>query len=174
MVSSRWEKQNSSMFNIAFLIVLVSIMAIGFPAALFGLEGEAAVVASAIGLIVGFVVAFVLLKHQANSMVRVLKFNYKEIERFFRILFKDNNIQFNRKTEEDAYRYNFPGRNELSMTIQPYFLLNLGYKGQDESMLPATKITLGELSTENEVFAEKLADLIDEMANRLPELSKKV
>ena len=174
MVSSRWQKQNSSRSNIAFWVLLLSIMAIGFPAALFRLEGGTAVIASIMGLVAGFVLAFALLKRQANSMVRVLKFNYKEIERFFRILFKDNHIHFHRKTEEDAYRYDFPGRNELSMTIQPYMLLNLGFKDQDGSVLPATKITLSELSAENEAFAEKLAHLIDEMANKIPELSKKV
>ncbi len=165
MVSSRWEKQNTARFNIAFWIVLVSIMAIGFPAALFGLTGWSAVIASIIALITGFVLAFILVRRQADSMIRVIKFAYQDIERDFRILFKVNNIQFNRKTEEDAFQYFFPG-NTLSMTIQPYSLLNLGVKGQKELILPATKITLGELNAENEAFADKLAKLIDEMENQ--------
>lgn len=164
MVSSRWEKQNTSRFNIAFWVLLVSIFAIGFPAALLGLEGRSALAASIIGLMAGIVLAFVLLRRYANSMIRVLKFDYEDIERDFRLLFKDNNIPFNRKNEEEAFRYNFPGQN-LSMTIQPYQLLNLGVEDQKALILPATKITLGELNAENQAFAEKLAGLIDEMAN---------
>jgi hypothetical protein len=142
-------------------------MIIGFPAWLFNLKGWPALIASTIGLIAGFVLAFLILKHQANSMIRVLKFGYQEIERDFRILFKNNNIHFNRKTEEEAYHYNFPGQSNLGMTIQPYALMNLGVGDQKEMILSATKITLGDLDTENKAFAEKLADLIDEMAKNL-------
>jgi hypothetical protein len=174
MVSSRWDKQNTARFNIAFWTLLISIMIIGFPAWLFELKGWPALVASIIGLAAGFVLAFTLLKHQANSMIRVLKFSYKAIERDFRILFKDNNIHFNRKTEEDAYHYHFPGFRNLGMTIQRYDLLNLGVKNQNEMVLSATKITLADLDPENKVFAENLAGLIDEMASNLSKQSKNV
>jgi hypothetical protein len=174
MVSSRWDKQNTARFNIAFWTLLISIMIIGFPAWLFELKGWPALVASIIGLAAGFVLAFTLLKHQANSMIRVLKFSYEEIERDFRILFKDNNIHFNRKTEEDAYHYHCPGFRNLGMTIQRYDLLNLGVKNQNEMVLSATKITLADLDPENKVFAENLAGLIDEMASNLSKQSKNV
>ena len=167
MVSSRWDKQNSDRFNIAFWTLLVSIMVIGFPAWLFELKGWSALIASIVGFLGGVVLAFTLLKSQANSMVRVLKFSCQEVERDFRFLFKDNNIHFYRKTEEDAFRYYFPGHSNLGMTIQRYELLNLGVKGQNKMILPATKITLGDLDEENKAFAEKLAGLIDEMAKNL-------
>ncbi len=167
MVSSRWQKHNTARYSLAFLILVVTVFAIGYPASLLGLEGVPALIASAIGVIVGFVAAFALVKWRANAMVRVLKFDCQEIEREFRILFKDNNIQFNRKPAEDGYRYNFFGRNDLSMTIQSYSPFNRGVEDKDGRVSSATKITLGDLNKKNEAFAEQLADLIDEMANKL-------
>lgn len=149
------------MFTIALLLLVFSVFAIGFPAALLGLEGRSALIASFIGSIVGLILAFVLIRRRANAMIRVLKFEYGEIEREFRLLFKNNNIQFNRKTEDDAFRYDFPGHN-LSMAIQPYPLLN-EVEDDNNWVLPATKITLGDLNAKNEAFAEQLAVLIDGM-----------
>ena len=81
------------------------------------------------------------------------------------MVFKDKHIHFRRKTEEDAYCYEFPGRS-LSMIVQPYWLSG------DKN--PVTKVTLYELTAKNEAFAEMLAESIDEMANKLPEQSKNV
>jgi hypothetical protein len=102
--------------------------------------------------------AFIFKNRFANSMVRILKFDYEEIERDFRIVFKNKNIRFYRRSEEDAYRYEFPGHS-LSMTAQPYWL-------SPDREQPATRLTLYVLNAKNEAFAEMLADSIDEMADR--------
>jgi hypothetical protein len=103
--------------------------------------------------------AFILKNRFANSMVRILKFDYEELERDFRIVFKNKYIRFYRRSEEDAYRYEFPGH-RLSMTVQPYWLFS------DMNPQPATLVTLRLLNAKNKAFAEMLADSIDEMADQ--------
>ena len=103
--------------------------------------------------------ALIFKNRYANSMVRILKFDYEEIERDFRIVFKKNNIRFYRKSEEDVYCYEFPGRS-LSMTVQPYWL------SSDINLQPVTKVTLRVLNAKNKAFAEMLADSIDELADQ--------
>lgn len=159
MVASRWQRQNiyfqpivwAASAIISFLVVIV-LFSLGW-----GVE-----VASA-SFLVAFValrilLAFVLKNRFTNSMVRILKFDYEELEREFRIVFKNKFIRFHRKSEDDAYLYDFPGRN-LSMMVQPYWL------NSDMSQPPATKITLRVLNAKNKEFAEMLADSIDEMAD---------
>ncbi len=160
MVSSRWQKQHiyfqpivwAASAVISFLLVMV-FLSLGW-----GID-----VASA-SFIVVFAVMRILLalifKNQfTNSMVRILKFDYEELERDFRTVFKNKFIRFYRKSEDDAYLYEFPGHN-LSMTVQPHWL------SSDINQPPATKVTLRILNANNKVFAEMLADSIDEMADQ--------
>jgi hypothetical protein len=101
---------------------------------------------------------FILKNRFANTMVRVLKFDYEELERDFRIVFKNNYIRFYGRSEEDAYRYEFPGYSFI-MTVQPHWL-------SYDNVQPATKVTLGVLTEKNLAFAGKLAVAIDEMADQ--------
>lgn len=98
--------------------------------------------------------AFIFKDRYGNAMVRILKFDYEEIERDFRIVFKNQNIRFYRKFEEDGYCYEFPGHN-LTMTAKPYWLSG--------DIPPCTKVTLYAVNAKNEAFAEILATSIDEM-----------
>ncbi|KAA3662946.1 MAG: hypothetical protein DWQ04_12020 [Chloroflexi bacterium] len=118
----------------------------------------AGVIFIAVFVIMRILLAFILKNRFANSMVRILKFNFEELERDFRIVFKNKNIRFYRKSEEEAYRYEFPGR-RLSMNVQPYWL-------SPDSKQSATKVTLRLLNAKNKEFAEMLADSIDEMVNQ--------
>ncbi len=102
---------------------------------------------------------FALRDRFANSMVRILKFNYEELERDFRMVFTDKHIRFNQKPEEDAYRYEFPDHS-LSMIVQPHWII------KSFTMPPITKVTLRDLTAKNEAFAEMLAESIDEMARQ--------
>jgi hypothetical protein len=101
------------------------------------------------------VLAVIFKDRMANSLVRLLKFDYEEIERDIRMVFKNKGIRFYRRVEEDVYRYEFPGRN-LSMIAQPYWI-------SLERARPYTKLTLYKLTAKNEAFAEMLAEAIDEM-----------
>lgn len=139
-----------------FLAFLNSLLGLGRPGILI----------VGIIVVVGITVSIAIGNRYAKSMVRILKFDYKEIERDFRLLFKENHIQYHRKTEEEVYRYNLLGH-RLSLTLEQYQILNTGVKGQKTWSLPATQVTLSELNTKNQAFAERLADLIDEMADRL-------
>lgn len=138
---------------------------LAFLASLLGL-GRQGILIVVLIVVVGMTVSITIGNRYARSMVRILKFEHEEIERDFRVLFKDNHIQFHRRTEEVGYRYNFYGH-RLSMTIEPYQLVSTGEEGQMTWFLPATRVTLGELNTKNQAFAGSLADLIDEMADQL-------
>ena len=116
-------------------------------------------------VVVGMTVSIIIGNRYAKSMVRILRFEYEEIERDFRLLFKDNHIQFHQRTEEDGYRYDFRGH-RLSMTIEDYQIPDSG-EGQTTWFLPAPQVTLSELNPKNQAFAERLAGLIDEMAIQL-------
>ena len=159
MVSSRWQKQHIHFQRIVWAVsAVISILLIILLLSLgFGIE-VAGVFFIVVFVIMRVSLAFIFKNRYANSMVRILKFDYEEIERDFRIVFKNKNIRFYRRSEEDAYRYEFPGHS-LSMTVQPYWL-------SPDSEQPVTKVTLYELTAKNEAFAEMLADSIDEMADR--------
>ena len=159
MVSSRWQKQHIHFQRIVWAVsaaisILLIILLLSFG---FGIEVAGVFFILVFG-IMRVSLAFIFKNRYANSMVRILKFDYEEIERDFRIVFKNKNIRFYRRSEEDAYRYEFPGH-RLSMTIPPYWL-------SPDSERPFTKVTLYELTAKNEAFAEMLAGSIDEMADR--------
>lgn len=160
MVSSRWQKQYIYFRSIVWAVSAVISILLIILLSSFGFGIEAASIAFiVIFVITRVLLAFIFNNRYANSMVRVLKFDYKEIERDFRMVFKEKNIRFYRKFEEDAYCYEFPGRN-LSMIVQPYWL------SSDMSLQPVTKVTLRILNAKNKAFAEMLADSIDEMADQ--------
>lgn len=155
MGASRWQKQNIHFWKIVWaasavisILLLILLLALGL-----GME-----MAGALFIVVFFIMrvslAFILKNRFANSMVRILKFNYEELERDFRTMFKNKYVRFYRKSDDEAYCYEFPGHN-LSMTVQPYWLSG--------DLQPATLVTLRILSAKNEAFAEMLANSIDEM-----------
>ncbi len=159
MGSSRWQKQNIYLREVVWgisAVISVLLFILLFSLGL-GIE-TAGVLFIVVFIIMRVSLAFILKNRNPNSMVRILKFDYEEIERDFRIVFKNKNIRFYRKSEEDSYRYEFPGHS-LSMTVQPYWL-------SSDSEQPATKLTLRLLNAKNEAFAEMLADSIDEMADQ--------
>lgn len=159
MVSSRWQKQHIYFQPIVWaisavlsLLLIILLLSLGY-----GIE-MASVFFIVVFAITRISLAFILKNRFANSMVRILKFDYGEIERDFRTVFKNKYIRFYRKSEEDAYLYEFPGHS-LNMTVQPYWLsLDMNQ--------PATKVTLHILNANNKEFAEMLADSIDEMADQ--------
>lgn len=157
MISSRWQKQNINLRRIVWaasaatsLLLIILLVSLGLGIEVAGLF----FILFFFGMRVSL--AFLLKNRFANAMVRVLKFDYEEIERDFRMVFKNKYIRYYQKSEEDAYRYEFPGH-YLSMTVQPYWL-------SIDKRQPATLITLYELNAKNTAFAEMLADAIDEMA----------
>ncbi|MBK7897153.1 MAG: hypothetical protein IPJ90_20170 [Anaerolineaceae bacterium] len=160
MDASRWQKQHIHFQKIVWatsavisVLLLILLWSLGF-----GLE-TASVTFILVFLVMRVSLAFILKNRYANTMVRVLKFDYEELERDFRTVFKNKFIRFYRKSEEDAYFYEFPGHN-LSMTVQPYWLSN------DMNVKPVTKVTLLILTAKNKPFAEMLADSIDEMVEQ--------
>lgn len=157
MVSSRWQKQHIHFRSIVWgvstvisIFLIILLLSLGYRAEVAG------VFFILIFVITRVLLAFLLNNRYANSMVRILKFNTEELERDFRTVFKNKYIRFYRKSEEDAYRYEFPGHN-LSMTVQPYWLPS------DISPKAVTKVTLQLLTAKNNEFAEMLAVSIDEM-----------
>ncbi|MBE2222967.1 MAG: hypothetical protein IAF02_15590 [Anaerolineae bacterium] len=160
-MSSRWQKQHIHFQRIVWVTSIIITVLLIIPLLLLGQGIEVAgVFFIVIFAITRITLAFILKNRFANSMVRILKFDYEEIERDFRIVFKNKNISFKRISEEDAYRYEFPWH-KLSMTVEPYWL-------SPDSKKPATKVTLFELTTKNKAFAEMLAKSIDEMADERP------
>ena len=160
MVSSHWQKQHIYFRTIVWAVsavistlLIILLLSLGFSIEVAGIFFILVFVIMRVSL------AFIFKNRYGNLMVRILKFDYEEIERDFRILFKNKNIRFYRKSEEDTYCYEFPGRS-LNMTVQPYWL------SYDMNRQPVTKVTLHELSAKNEEFAEMLAESIDEMADQ--------
>lgn len=160
MATSRWQKQHihfrrnvwgaSAVLSMLLLIILVAL----------GVEIEVAGIFFIITLVISRIALALLFNNRfANVMVRILKFDYEEIERDFRLVFKNHNIRYYRTVEEDAYYYEFPGR-QLTMTVQPYWLS----VDRPDSV---TKVTLRLLNEKNKAFAGTLADAIDDMAARL-------
>jgi hypothetical protein len=159
MVSSRWQKQNTELQKVVWVVsaaisfLLITLMLwLGFRIEMAGVFFILAFV------IVRVLLAFIFKNRYANCMVRILKFDYEEIEWDFRMVFKKKHILYYRRLEQDAYRYEFPGHN-LIMTVEPYWL-------SFDSEQSVTKVTLHELTVKNKAFAEMLAASIDEMANQ--------
>jgi hypothetical protein len=160
MASSRWQKQHVHFQGIVWgaaaaisIVLIMILLLLGFRIEMAG------IIFIVVFVITRLALAFLLNNRYANSMVRILKFDYEELERDFRIVFKNNNIRFFRKSEDDAYSYEFPGRN-LNMTVQPHWL------SFDMNQQAVTKVTLLVLNAKNTAFAEMLAGAIDEMADR--------
>lgn len=158
MKSSRWQKQHIHFQRIVWitsalvsLLLLILLVSLGYRIEVAGVFFILFFVIARITL------AFILKNRFGNSMVRILKFDYEDIERDFRLVFKDKYIRYYRKSEEESYRYEFPGHH-LSMIVQPYWLSG--------DMQPATLVTLRVLNAKNKAFADMLAESIDEMANR--------
>ena len=164
MASSRWKKQNSFIRNVGFAITLVISGLLGLLFLSLGFE-KGGIISLLVGFL-GFILTLTLSKRKPKSMVRILRFDYEEIERDFRLLFKDNYIRYIRKKEDDAYRYEFPGHS-LSMIIQPYTIHSYNYfLDRQLTRQPTIEVTLGELNAKNKEFAEMLAESIDEMADQ--------
>lgn len=156
MGSPQWQKQNLNLWKVVWaisavisLLLIILLLSLGFSIEVAG------VFFIVVFVIMRVLLAFIFKNRYANSMVRILKFDYEEIERDFRFVFKKKHIQYKQKIEDDAYGYEFPWR-KLSMTVQPYWRSN--------DMKPVTKVTLHKLTPKNEEFAEMLAEAIDEMA----------
>ena len=156
MGSSHWQKQHIYFRSIVWatsavisVLLIILLLSLGFEIEVAG------VFFIVIFVIMRVSLAFILKNRFANSMVRILQFNYEELERDFRTVFKNKYIRFYRQLEEDAYHYEFPGHS-LSMFVQPYWL-------SSDKPQPATLVTLRILNAENKAFAKMLADSIDEM-----------
>jgi hypothetical protein len=164
--SSHWQKQNihfqRNIWGISAgisLLPIIILLVLGF-----GIE-VAGVFFLITFVILRIALAFIFKNRYANSMVRVLKFDYEELERDFRIVFKNSNIRFNRKLEEEAYHYEFPGH-RLIMNVEPYWL-------HMDNQQAATLVTLRVLTTENEAFADMLAEAIDDMVEQRANVQEK-
>lgn len=167
MAPENWQKQDFYLRNVGSAITLGVALFLAFLTSLLGL-GRLSVPIVGVVLLVGMSASVIIGSRYGRTMVRILKFEPEEIERDFRLLFKDNFIQFHRREEEEGYRYDLLGHG-LSMTIEPYEIASTGEEGRPTWFLPGTRVTLSELNTRNQAFAEKLAGLIDEMAVRLAE-----
>ena len=159
MLSSHWQKQHIYFGSIVWGIsAIISLLLISLMLSLgFGFE-VAGVFFLVVFAILRVSLGFLFKNRYGNSLVRTLKFDYEEIERDFRILFKDKHIRFNQNLEEDNYNYEFPGHS-LTMTVQPHWIQ------VEQGSQPVTKVTLYELTAKNKEFAEMLAESIDVMAN---------
>jgi hypothetical protein len=167
MVSSRWQKQNIHFQRnvwgfsaVLSLLLIIILLALGFGIEMAGVFFLIVFAVTRISL------AFIFKNRYANSMVRILKFDYEELERDFRIVFKNNNIRFNRKLEEDAYHYEFPGH-WLIMNVEPYWL-------SMDNQQAATLVTFRVLTAKNEAFADMLAKAIDDMIDQRSNAREKV
>lgn len=160
MGSSRWQKQHLHFRDIIWAVSAVISLLVVILLLLLGFRIEVAgIFFILIFVVLRIVLAFIFNNRFANSMVRILKFDYEDIERDFRLVFKNHHIRYYRKLEEEAYRYEFPGRH-LSMTVEPYWL------SSDMAQQPVTKVTLRVLNAKNKEFAEMLAESIDNMADQ--------
>ncbi len=158
MGAARWQKQNLNFQKAVWGVSAVIAILVVILMVLLGYSIEVAgVFFLVIFAVLRISLAFIFKNRFANSMVRVLKFEYEEIERDFRFVFKDKNILFYRKSEDETYYYEFPGRG-LRMTVEPY------WPTLDMNAPPVTKVTLYEMTAKNKEFAEMLAGAIDEMA----------
>ncbi|MFK7805254.1 MAG: hypothetical protein AB8G95_26720 [Anaerolineae bacterium] len=160
MISAHWQKQHAHFGKIIWGVSLaISILVITLMLLLdFSIE-VVGIFFILIFALLRISLAYIFKDRYGNTMVRVLKYDYEELERPFRMIFKDKNIRFYRNTEDDAYSYDFPGHS-LTMTVQPHWVqLEQGAK-------PHAKVTLHELSAKNEKFADMLSKAIDEIANQ--------
>lgn len=164
MVTTRWQQQNFQTRNVglaltgAVLVVVTTLLLSNGLAWMSQWLGNLVV-------IVGLLLTYRRMKLNAEMMTRILRNDYEEIERDFRVIFKENHIRYYRRVEEDSYYYEFPGRS-LTMRVEPYIFHNLLFVKQQNPQ-PAASIRLSDVTTKNVEFANFLADSIDErMAER--------
>jgi len=169
MVSSRWQKQNIYFRNLGVTGTLTLSILGGFILSYFG-EGKIGEILGGIILAVGIGVTFILMNRNPNKMLRVLRVDVESAEWNLRKLLRDNSIRFLRRVDDDVYHYELPGY-KLSMIVKPYIWHNLNVDSQ-RNLQPATLLMLGDLNEKNQIFAEKLADMIDELDTRLPHVWK--
>ena len=108
MVSSRWQKQNIhfqrnvwGVSAVISLLLIIVMLALGYGIEVAGVFFIITFAVTRISL------AFIFKNRYGNSMVRILKFDYKKyekIERDFRMVFKDKNIRFYRRLRRMAYK----------------------------------------------------------------------
>lgn len=167
MVSSRWQKQNSSFLYIGQAVIFGVYMAVGFFVQSLGLERNwITLLIYALVTLIAMILAFALMKVGAKSMIRVLKMENEAALFGLRMMLKNQNIQYQRQTEEELTLFDFPGQS-LTMTVRPYFLHNL-VLNYEKNPQPATLVTLRELNAKNKAFADTLVAAIDEMARQQP------
>ena len=157
MRSLRWAKQNTTIWYSGWVITIIvcSVM----RTLLLSLGGMGLLITILV-LIVGLTLTGILRNRYANSMERVLLFNYEEVESAVRVVFKDKNIRFSRNTEEELYIFKFSWPN-LTLTIERHTFLDIHMAPQ-----PATKVTLHGVNAKNQGISEMLAKYIDEVDNQ--------
>jgi hypothetical protein len=147
MAPSSWQKQDFYIRNVGIGITLGIALFLAFLTSLLGL-GRLSVPIVGVVVLVGMTASVIIGSRYARAMVRILKFDCEEIERDFRLLFKDNFIQFHRRDEEEGYRYDLLGHG-LTMTVEPYQIVSGGAEGRPTWFVPATRVTLSGLTTQN-------------------------
>ena len=160
MVSSRWQKQDYRIGKVGLGITVGIATLLELAVSILRLGSRSGLIALLV-LAVGVTVVGIINKRYAKPMVRILKFEYEEMLRYFRILFKENHIRFFPRREEFSFLYAFPGW-ELSMTVEHYSVQDM-HMGKLQSF---SKVTLNNINETNQTFADKLANLIDEMENQ--------
>ena len=166
MVISHWQKQNA-LFRNAGLVLSFALSSLwGWQLMVRRPEIDI----QAIGMIAMFITfggvfaAHLLANHLAKSWTRILKFDHEKVEHAFSLIFKENDIQFQKQTEEDGYRYEFP-EHSLIMAVKPYSDPDSEI-GRKAVTLPTTAVTLSEVTAQNRPFTKKLAKEIDKMASQ--------
>ena len=104
MKSLRWVKQNTTIWYGRWVItaIVCSVTRI-----LLLSQGGTGLLITILVLIAGLTLTGILRNRYANSMERILLFDYKEVESAVRVVFKDKNIRFSRNTEEELYIFKF-------------------------------------------------------------------
>ena len=180
MRSSKWTRQNKERGAQGFLAVVntlaVSIVILAIIA--FATDWEAYFL-ERFGLSLYFLVLllacigslgywlFLKFSH-TNEMSRVIKMPYEDADFALRKLYKDKQLTFvRRKNEEGCYVYAFTGR-DVSLIIYPYDSETSSMGSPDRpsyrlSSFDRTLLQLPGLHPGNKPFAEELALSIDEM-----------
>lgn len=160
MVTTRWQRRDTNILRFGLGLVLAIAATTLLVASLNGL-GSRSHLLSLLVLAAGAVTVIAVERRYAKSRVRVLKFKTEDSDREFRKLFKEHHIRFYRKENKLGYNYTFPGRG-ISMTIKDFQVPDVHL----ETLHSFTQVMLLEINATNEPFANHLADLIDEMAQR--------
>lgn len=157
MASLRWAKQNTTIWYAGWMITVVigSLLQV----LLLSLGGLGKLITLLL-LIAGLTLTAILRKRYANSMERIFRFNYKEVESAVRVVFKNKHIGFHRETEEDLYMFKFSWPS-LTLTIEDHVYFDIHMNPQ-----PASKVTLHGVNAKNKGLAEMLAKYIDEVDNQ--------